>query len=270
MGGISLKAHRPIEGTPKTVTIRREADGWYACSCCADVPVQPLPATGQETGIDMRLESCAALANGQRIFTPSYYRKAEASLRRCARRIARRHKGSQRRAKAVKLLAKAHQHVANQRRDFHHRQAAQLVRAYDRIAYDRIAYDRIAYDRIAYDRIAYDRIAYEDLQAANMGKHHYLAKSISAKSSSAKSSSDAGWSQFLNILTSKAASAGKRVVAVPPAYTSQRWSGCGILVQKGLSVRWHACPDCGVSLHRDHNAARNMLRLAQQQRSRPG
>jgi putative transposase len=235
IGRIPLRLHRPVEGKPKTVTIRREADGWYVAIACADAPIRPLPNTGQETGIDMGLESFATLANGQRIVTPNYYRKAEAYLRRCARRVARRQKGSQRRAKAVVLLAKAHQQIANQRRDHHHQEAAKLVKAYD-------------------------CIAYEDLQTANMVRNHHLAKSIS----------DAGWSQFLNILTFKAASAGKRVVAVPPVYTSQRCSGCGVLVFKGLSVRWHSCPDCGTSLHRDHNAARNILRLAHQQRSRPG
>jgi putative transposase len=235
IGRIPVKLHRPMEGTPKTVTIRREADGWYVAISCADVPVHPLAATGQETGVDMGLESFATFANGKRIFTPSYYRKAEAYLRRCARRVARRQKGSQRRAKAAVLLAKAHQHIANQRRDFHHREAAKLVRAYD-------------------------IIAYEDLQTANMVRNHHLAKSIS----------DAGWSAFLTILAFKAASAGKRVVAMSPAYTSQRCSGCGVIVAKGLSVRWHSCPECGTSLHRDHNAALNILRLAQQQRSRPG
>ena len=75
---------------------------------------------------------------------------------------------------------------------------------------------------------------------------------------------------FLSILTFKAVGAGKRVQMVNPAFTSQTCSGCGALVQKGLSVRWHSCPDCGASLHRDHNAALNILRLAQEQRSRPG
>jgi putative transposase len=86
-----------------------------------------------------------------------------------------------------------------------------------------------------------------------MVKNHHLAKSIT----------DAGWGAFLTILTDKAACAGRRVVAVNPAYTSQRCSGCGVLVHKGLSVRWHACPDCGTSLHRDHNAAKNIERLGQ-------
>jgi putative transposase len=86
-----------------------------------------------------------------------------------------------------------------------------------------------------------------------MLKNHHLAKSIQ----------DAGWSQLLNILSAKAAYAGRRVVAVPPAYTSQVCSGCGVVVKKGLSVRWHACPDCDASLHRDHNAAKNIERLGQ-------
>jgi hypothetical protein len=65
----------------------------------------------------------------------------------------------------------------------------------------------------------------------------------------------------LSILAFKAANAGKRAVAVPPASTSQACSGCGVLVQTGLSVRWHAGPECGTSLHRDHHAARNILAL---------
>jgi putative transposase len=102
---------------------------------------------------------------------------------------------------------------------------------------------------------AYDVIYHEDLRVANMVRNHHLAKSIS----------DAGWSAFLTILAFKAASAGKRVQAVHPAFTSQACSGCGVIVQKGLSVRWHQCPECGTSLHRDHNAALNILWLGQEQ-----
>ncbi len=230
IGRISVHWSRPMEGTPKTVTVSHEADGWYVAISCADVPMQPLPPTGQETGIDLGLESFATLANGQQIVTPSYYRKAEAYLRRCQRRVARRKKGSKRRRKAVALLAKAHQHIARQRRDFQHKTALELVRQHD-------------------------VIYHEDLRVANMVQNHSLAKSIS----------DAGWSAFLAILTFKAANAGKRVVAVNAAFTSQRCSGpdCGAIVQKGLSVRWHSCPECGTSLHRDHNAALNILRLGQ-------
>ncbi len=223
IGRIAIRWSRPIEGTPKTVTIRREADGWYVCFSCADVPMQSLPATRQETGIDLGIEAFATLSNGTRIFSPGWYRKAERALKTAQRRVSRRKKGSARRKKAVDLLAKAHQKVRRQRADFHHKTALALVRAND-------------------------TIYHEDLQTANMVRNHHLAKSIS----------DAGWSQFLGILSYKAACAGRRVVAVNPAFTSQRCSGCGMLVIKGLSVRWHRCPECGTSLHRDHNAARNI------------
>jgi putative transposase len=225
IGRISIRLHRPLEGTPKTVTILREADGWYACVSCADVPIQLFSGTGQETGIDLGLEAFATLSDGTRIFHPGWYRKAERALKAAQRRVSRRKKGSNRRRKAVTLLAKAHQKVRRQRQDFHHKTALALVRDND-------------------------TIYHEDLQTANMLKNHHLAKSIQ----------DAGWSQFLSILAAKAVYAGRRVVAVPPAYTSQRCSGCGVMVQKGLSVRWHSCQECGTSLHRDHNAARNIER----------
>jgi putative transposase len=231
IGRLAVRWSRPLEGTPKTVTISREADGWYVSFSCADVPTQPLPATGQQIGIDLGIVALATLSDGTRIFAPGWYRKAERALKTAQRRVARRKKGSNGRRKAVALLGKAHQKVRRQRRDFHHKTALALVRAND-------------------------VIYHEDLQTANMLKNHRLAKSIQ----------DAGWSQFLTILSYKAACAGRSVVAVPPAYTSQTCSGCGRVVAKGLSVRWHSCPDCGASLHRDHNAAKNIERAGQARR----
>jgi putative transposase len=228
IGRVAVRWSRPLEGTPKTVTISREADGWYVCISCADVSIQVLAPTGQETGIDLGLESFATLADGTMIHNPRCYRKAERRLKTAQRKVARRKKGSMRRKKAVKLLAKAHQRVRRQRQDFQHKTALALVREYD-------------------------TIYHEELQVANMVQNHHLAKSIA----------DAGWSGFLTILNHKAACAGRSVVAVNPAYTSQTCSGCGIMVKKGLSVRWHSCPECGMSLHRDHNAAKNIERAGQ-------
>jgi len=132
-------------------------------------------------------------------------------------------------------LAKAHQTVRRQRTDFHHKTALALVQSYD-------------------------TIYHEDLQVRTMVRNHHHAKSIS----------DAGWGGFLAILSVKAAHAGRKVIAVDPALTSQVCSGCGVLVQKGLSVRWHRCPDCGTSLHRDHNAAKNIQGRGQRLRGLAG
>src|SRR5215472_8253503 len=65
IGRIRLRLHRPLQGTPKTVTISREADGWYACISCADVPSVPLPSTGRATGIDVGLKVFLITANGE-------------------------------------------------------------------------------------------------------------------------------------------------------------------------------------------------------------
>jgi putative transposase len=101
IGRIAVRWSRPLEGTPKTVTISKEADGWYVCFSCAYVPVQPLPPTGQETGIDLGLEAFATLSDGTRIFSPGWYRKAERALKTAQRRVSRRQRGSHRRRKAV-------------------------------------------------------------------------------------------------------------------------------------------------------------------------
>ena len=87
-----------------------------------------------------------------------------------------------------------------------------------------------------------------------MVRPHSLAKSIA----------DAGWNQFVTILTTKAEEAGLVVVVVNPAGTSQVCSGCRRPVPKTLSDRWHTCPyaDCGLSLQRDHNSAREILNRA--------
>jgi putative transposase len=229
IGRISGHWSRPVDGSPKTVTVSQEADGWYVAISCADVPARPLPLTGEQTGIDLGLESFATLADGSQIASPRIFRVAELNLKRAQRRVARRTKGSHRRRKAVLLLRRVHQHVQRQRQDFHFTTALALVRQYD-------------------------TIYHEDLQTANLLRNHHLAKSIA----------DAGWSGFLSILSFKAAEAGRTVVGVPPAYTSQACSGCGVHVHKGLSVRWHECPDCGTRLHRDHNAALNILRLGRE------
>jgi putative transposase len=223
IGRVPIRMHRPLEGEPKTVTISREADGWYTCISCAEVPSTPLPPTGQETGIDVGVKVFLVTAQGVVFEKTRHFRKAERYLAKCAKRVSRRKKGSRRRRKAVTLLAKAHQDVRRQRADFHHKTALALLRAND-------------------------TIYLEDLQVANMVRNHHLAKSIS----------DAGWAQFRAILEAKAACAGRRVLAVHPAYTSQACSSCRALVRKSLSVRTHVCPACGLVLDRDENAARNI------------
>ncbi|HEV8190599.1 MAG TPA: transposase, partial [Ktedonobacterales bacterium] len=98
-----------MQGTPKTVTISKEADGWYACLSCAEVPVELLPLTSQETGIDVGLKVFLITAEGEVIENPRHYRKAEKRLKQAQRRVSRRKQGGNRRRKAVALLKRKHQ-----------------------------------------------------------------------------------------------------------------------------------------------------------------
>jgi putative transposase len=249
IGRIPIRVHRPLGGTPKTVTISREADGWYVAISCAEVPTQPLPLTGRETGIDVGLRVFLVTAGGEVVENPRLHRRGEKKLKKAQQRVSRRKKGSQRRRKAVTLVAKAYQHVQRQRRDFHHKTALALVRTFD--------------------------VLYlEDLQVRNLsrrpaptpdGNGSYLHNGASAKAGLNTSIQDAGWYSFRRILACKAAWAGKRVEAVPPAFTTQECSNvrpdgtrCGERVKKSLSVRTHVCPRCGYVADRDENAARNI------------
>jgi putative transposase len=254
IGRIAVRWSRPIAGSIKTVTISREADGWYVCFSCAEVPTEPLPLTGRETGIDVGLKVFLITAAGEVVGNPRYYRKAERELKKAQQRVARRKKGSNRRKKAVKLLAKKQQHVRRQRTDFHHKTALMLVRTYD---------------------VVY----YEAIQPANLSRRPapmpdgiggYLPNGAKAKAGLNKSIHDAGWGHFLSLLTFKAAWAGKRVEAVNPAYTSQDCSGCGDRIQKSLSVRTHVCTTCGLVMDRDENAARNIQWRGQRLRGLAG
>jgi putative transposase len=100
IGRLGVRWSRSLQGTPKSVTITREVDGWYVAISCADVPIQPLQLTGAATGIDLGLESFATLANGSQIANPRIFRVAELNLKRAQRRVSRRKKGSKRRRKA--------------------------------------------------------------------------------------------------------------------------------------------------------------------------
>ena len=193
IGRIAVRWSRPIEGTPKTVTISREADGWYVCFSCADVPVQPLPATGQETGIDLGLEAFATLSDGTRIFHPGWYRKAERALKTAQRRVSRRKKGSNRRRKAVTPAGQGASEGAAP--------AAGLS----------------PQDGAGAGAEPTTRSITKILQTANMVKNHHLAKSIY----------DAGWSAVPEHPRFQGSMRRSRVVAVTPAYTSQTCSGCG-------------------------------------------
>jgi putative transposase len=233
-GSLKIKMHRPIEGTPKTAHLVLRADGhWYALIVCEAEPQtehNPDSCEHADIGIDVGLKSFLTDSEGHTVENPRFYHTSQKTLRRKQRTACRRKKGSHRKRKAARSTAQTHLKIKRQRRDHHFKVAKQYADHYH-------------------------HIAVEDLQIPNLVQNHHLAKSIS----------DAGWGQFLDILTVKAENAGHRVVRVNPRFTSQKCYRCGEIVQKSLSVRTHICPSCGYVEDRDVNAAKNILKVA-----RPG
>jgi putative transposase len=223
IGRIAVRWHRPIEGEVKTLRVKRAAGKWYACLACETEP-KLLEPTGHEVGIDVGISSLIATSDGETVVNPKWYRTEQKKLRVAQRRVARREKGGANRRRAVAMLQRQHERIANRRNDFLNKLALDLVRQYD-------------------------RIAVEGLNVKGMSRNRHLSKSIL----------DSGWSHFRQRLNDKAVEAGRLVVEVNPAYTSKTCSGCGALFEGlTLSHRWVTC-DCGLSLDRDVNAAHNIL-----------
>jgi len=223
--------HQQIEAFPitqiKRVRIVHRADGYYCqFSVQADRTIEHVP-TARQVGIDVGLKAFYTDSEGNAVENPRFLRTAEKKLKRLHRRVSKKQKKSANRNKARQRLAKAYLKVQRQREDWARKTASTLT-------------------------TSSDLVAYEHLQIANMVKNHTLAKSIS----------DAAWGRFLWWVNYYGGRHAIPVIAVAPQFTTQDCSGCGRRVSKSLSVRTHVCPQCGLVLDRDQNAALNILAKA--------
>ncbi|AOX00578.1 transposase [Moorena producens PAL-8-15-08-1] len=210
----------------KRVRLVRRADGYY-CQFCVDIEcVDAQPKTGLEIGLDVGLEFFYTDSNGYQEPNPRFLRIAESDIKQAQRRIYKKQKGSIRRRQARARYSRKHLRVSRQRNEHAKRVARNVCKSND-------------------------LVAYEDLRVSNMLKNHCLAKSIA----------DASWYQFRQWIEYFAGKFEKLAVAVPPHYTSQQCNQCKRVVNKSLSTRTHVC-QCGCQLHRDTNAAINILQKA--------
>ena len=226
-GEINIKKHREVEGKIKTLTLKKEASGkWYAI-LTAETDIKPVPKNnGSEVGIDLGLINFAVLSDGTTIKNPRHLKKHQDNLRAKQKALSRAKRGSSNRKKAKKRLATVHEKIKNTRQDFLHKLSRQLINSHS-------------------------LLALEVLASQKMAENAY-----------GKSINDAGWSEFISMLSYKAEGAGSRVILVNPENTTKECSRCGTLTDKELSERRHDCPSCGLSMDRDHNAAINILQRA--------
>src|SRR5437879_1125917 len=215
IGAIKLRLSRPLpkDSTIKSLIVRRSSNNWYAC-LVADYTPQTLPASELCVGLDLGIENFAALSDGSFIPNPRIYEKAQAELRRAQRRVARRKKGSHRRKRAVELLRKVHERIANRRLDILHKESTKLIQKYGTIVVEALNVKGLA--------------------------QGFLAKQVQ----------DTSWARFIQLLSYKAEEAGRRLVKVDCSYTSQTCPECGVIKKKSLSNREHNC-ECGCRMRRD-------------------
>jgi putative transposase len=229
LGHVRMVMHRPITGTPKTAIVKRTPTGKWFVSISVEiseeeVALRRLPDTGEEVGIDVGLKTFAYLSTEEEIANPRFFRAEEAALARAQRKLAKVPKGSKQRAHQRKVVARIHERISNRRKNFLEQEVHKLIKRFG-------------------------FLAVESLVVRNMVKNPKLAKSIA----------DASWSMFFTRLQAKAEEAGRQVVRVNPAYTSQTCSACGHRQPMPLSVRVYECPHCGLVIHRDHNGSLNIL-----------
>jgi putative transposase len=226
VGHVRLVLHRPLEGVMKNITVSRSKSGRYFVSIQVEVEMAEPVFAGGAVGLDLGLREFATLSTGEKFAPPQYYRKTQKNRRRLARQLSGKKLGSCNREKARLRLARLDEHIANQRRDFHHQVSRRLIEENQ-------------------------FIGLEDLNVRGMLANHHLAKSIG----------DAGWSAFVTMLEYKGMWYGCRVEKVSRWYPSSKTcSVCGNQMEAmPLEVCLWQCPVCKTVHDRDVNAAANIL-----------
>lgn len=230
IGAIKVKWSRKAIPHPSSIRLIRTASGKYFVSLVVETQPAPLPETGESIGIDFGVARLATLSNGERISNQKHGSKWQRRLAFYQKRLARATKGSKRRMKVKRHVARIHEKTANSRSDTLHKLSTDLV-------------------------TRFDVICVEDLNLRGMVKNHSLARSLH----------DASIGTAIRMIEEKAERYGKTVVKIDRWFPSSKTcSDCGYLVEKlPLSVREWSCPECGTIHDRDANAAANILAVGQ-------
>ena len=238
IGHVKVNQHRPVQGVVKTISVKREGRRWYVILSCDGVPAAPLQPTGRSIGIDMGVTHFLTTSDGEHVPNSRYLARSAAKLARTQQVLARCKRGSKRRRAVVQRVASIHRKVRNQRTDQAHKVALDLVRTVD--------------------VIAHENLTIRNMTRTAAGTIEQPGRNVAAKSGLNRSILDAGWGVFFEILTHKAESAGRIMIAVDPRNTSRTCPQCRHCAAGNRDREVFRCLSCGYLAHADTNAAVNI------------
>ena len=226
IGNIKPIWSRELPSTPSSVTVIKDIANRYFVSFVVEISPQKLPDNGKSTGIDLGITDFATFSNGDKVKAPKPLKLKLKRLRKLQRNLAKKTKGSKRREKARKRVAKLHAKVKDTRTDFLHKLSTKVIRENQ-------------------------TIVLEDLNVSGMVRNRKLSRAIS----------DLGWRSFRTMLEAKSVMYGREFRVIDRwEPTTQKCCMCGFKGgKKELSVREWTCLNCGAAHDRDVNAAINIL-----------
>ena len=230
LGSIKFRNYNKIDWTKVhiyNITIKKTPSNKYFASLCVEIEEPKyIEPKFDVCGFDLGLKDFAIFDSGEVIENPKYYRKTENKVKKTQRILDKCEKFSKNYKKVQLKLAKLHEKIKNQRKDFQHKLSRRIVNE---------------------NQV----IVSEDLNVKGMLKNHKLAKSIA----------DASFRSFCNMIAYKANEQHRQYIKIGTFYPSSKLCHCCGFKYKGLKLeeRFWTCPECGTYLDRDENAAVNIL-----------
>jgi putative transposase len=240
LGAIPVVLHRPLEGKPKTCTIRRDGDQWFVSISCEVDVADPVPSNKPAIGLDRGVVNLIAGSDGRLVPNPRHLSGTQRRLQRAQRVVARRRRGSKNQTKAKGRVARLHRKVRRQREHILHVESHRIAKSHG--------------------RVVVEKLDVRNMSRSAKGTLEVPGKRVKQKAGLNRAILDSGWGAFVVMLRYKLAWAGGVLVEVPAAYSSQTCFLCGAVDPRSrVSQSEFRCTACGHEAHADINAAKVLL-----------
>ncbi|HBT4785536.1 TPA: IS200/IS605 family element transposase accessory protein TnpB [Klebsiella variicola subsp. variicola] len=240
LGWVKFRQSRKVDGIIKNCTISQHAGHWYISFQVEQIVAEPAHASTSAVGLDAGIAKLITLSDGTTFQPVNSFKVNQGKLARLQRVLARKVKFSANWKKQKVKISRLHSHIANIRRDYLHKATTTISKNHA-------------------------MIVIEDLKVSNMSKSAAGTKdqpgrNVAAKSGLNRAILDQGWHEMRRQLTYKQAWLGGDVLAINPAYTSQKCACCGHTEKDNRQTQASfVCTACGYSANADINGARNIL-----------